>query len=56
MKDLGFIILRHVSDIRSKELWYLSYQCVRKLYPENPILIIDHHSNYNYIDINIEKN
>lgn len=55
MKDLGFIILRHVSDIRSKELWYLSYQCVRKLYPENPILIIDDHSNYNYIDINIEK-
>ena len=55
MNDLGFIILRHVRDRRSKELWYLSYQCIRKLYPENPILIIDDHSNYQYIDTNIEK-
>lgn len=55
MNDLGFIILRHVRDSRSKELWYLSYQCIRKLYPENPILIIDDHSNYNFIDTNLEK-
>jgi len=53
--DLGFIILRHVNSARSKELWYLSYQCIRKLYPENPILIIDDHSNYNFIDTNLEK-
>tara|TARA_B110001469_G_C9642343_1_gene323361 strand:+ start:1680 stop:2696 length:1017 start_codon:yes stop_codon:yes gene_type:complete len=55
MNDLGFIILRHVNSARSKELWYLSYQCIRKLYPENPILIIDDHSNYNFIDTNLEK-
>lgn len=53
--DLGFIILRHVNSVRSKELWYLSYRCIRKLYPENPILIIDDHSNYNFIDTNLEK-
>ena len=55
MMELGFIILRHVRDTRSKELWYLSYKCIRKLYPENPILIIDDHSNYNYIDTKLEK-
>jgi len=56
MMELGFIILRHVRDTRSKELWYLSYKCIRKLYPENSILIIDDHSNYNYIDTKLEKN
>lgn len=53
--ELGFIILRHVRDSRSKGLWHLSYKCIRKLYPENPILIIDDHSNYNYIDTKLEK-
>lgn len=53
--ELGFIILRHVRDNTSKKLWYLSYRCVRKLYPENPILIIDDHSNYKFINPELEK-
>ena len=49
METLGFIILRHVNNKKTNEYWIESVKCIRKLYPENKILIIDDNSNYNFI-------
>jgi hypothetical protein len=43
-KTLGFIILRHVSNPDTDQLWNDSYDSIRRFYPENPILIIDDNS------------
>ena len=53
--DLGFIILRNVIDSITGEYWKLSYQCVRKFYPHNYIIIIDDNSNYKFIDMPFQK-
>lgn len=45
----GFIILRHVNNETSNTYWIHCYECIRKYYPEHPILIIDDNSNYSYI-------
>lgn len=50
MSSLGFIILRHVNSPRTGEYWKHSYNCVRKFYPTNKILIIDDNSNYEFIN------
>jgi hypothetical protein len=47
--SLGFIILRHVNNERTNNLWIECYSCIRKFYMNNPILIIDDNSNYKYI-------
>lgn len=49
MKSVGFIILRHVTNIRDANYWQYSYSSIRNFYPEHPILIIDDNSNYEYI-------
>ena len=41
---LGFIILRHIKDDKTNEYWKFSYDCVRRFYPETPIMIIDDNS------------
>ena len=46
---LGFIILRHVNNDLTNQYWILCYECIRKFYPENSIMIIDDDSNYEYI-------
>ena len=46
---LGFIILRHVNSQKTNNLWIECYNCIRKFYKSNPILIIDDNSNYKYI-------
>jgi len=48
---IGFIILRHVNDVKIDKYWNHCYDCVRKFYPENPILIIDDNSNQKYITV-----
>ena len=48
-KTIGFIILRHVKDEKTNQYWIHSYDCIRKYYPENTILIIDDNSNYEFI-------
>lgn len=45
MDKVGFIILRHVSNA-AFNYWTECYDCIRKYYPENHILIIDDNSNY----------
>ena len=47
--NVGFIILRHVNKERTNHYWIHCYDCVRKFYPENKILIIDDNSNYDFI-------
>jgi len=49
MSDFGFIILRHVNSSLTNKYWLHCYDCIRKYYPENNILIIDDNSNYNFI-------
>jgi hypothetical protein len=49
MNSLGFIILRHVNSELTNKYWIYCYQCIRKYYPENKILIIDDNSNYEYV-------
>jgi hypothetical protein len=49
MQTLGFIILRHVNNELTNKYWIHCYECIRKYYPENFILIIDDNSEYKYI-------
>ena len=41
---VGFIILRSVRDSATNKYWINSYECIRKFYPDNHILIIDDNS------------
>ena len=53
---VGFIILRHVNNAVTNEYWIYSYNCIRKLYPENEIMIIDDNSKYQFVTpINLYK-
>jgi len=49
MNQVGFIILRHVNNELTNTYWNHCYDCIRKYYPENQILIIDDNSNRDYI-------
>lgn len=44
MTQLGFIILRHVTDEATNQYWQHCYDCIRKHYPDNHIMIIDDNS------------
>ena len=46
---IGFIILRHIGKQEHNLFLIECYDSIRKYYPENPIVIIDDNSNYNYI-------
>jgi hypothetical protein len=52
MTELGFIVLRHVNDETTNQYWIHCYNCIRKYYPENMILIIDDNSNYDFVSNN----
>ena len=47
--SIGFIILRHVNSRATDRYWRHSYDCVRKFYPENEIVIIDDNSKQQFI-------
>jgi len=47
--ELGFIILRHVNDEKTDTYWKMSYDYVRKFYPENEIIIIDDNSDKKFL-------
>jgi hypothetical protein len=49
MTEVGFIILRHVNNESTNRYWIHCYNCIRKFYPENKILIIDDSSDYRFI-------
>jgi hypothetical protein len=48
-KETGFIILRHVNSKKTNMYWQEAYECIRKFYPENKIVIIDDNSNKEYL-------
>jgi hypothetical protein len=49
MTQVGFIILRHVTNKLTNKYWINCVNSIRRYYPENKILIIDDNSNYEYI-------
>lgn len=49
MVEIGFIILRHVNNVKTNKYWIHNIECIRKHYPENQILIIDDNSNYKFV-------
>jgi len=49
MSEIGFIIIRHVNSEMTNKYWIYSYNCIRKYYPENKILIIDDNSDYKFV-------
>ena len=53
--NFGFILTRHVNSELTNNYWIESYNCIRKIYHDVKIIIIDDNSNYNYIS-NIELN
>lgn len=55
LKNVGFILLRHVNSTLTDKYWKKSYQSIRKIYPKHPILIIDDNSHEKYVDRAFEK-
>jgi len=56
MLTFGFIILRHVDSEYTNLYWKRCYECIRKFYKENHIMIIDDNSNYKYVDLEYQEN
>ncbi len=48
-ETIGFIISRYVNNELTNKYWQHCYDCIRKFYPEYPIVIIDDNSDYQYI-------
>jgi hypothetical protein len=48
--EFGFIILRHVNNVLTNNYWIGCYACIRKFYPDHPIIIIDDNSEYNFVN------
>ena len=46
---VGFVILRHVSSEENDKYWKHCYDCIRKYYPKNEIMIIDDNSDPKYL-------
>jgi hypothetical protein len=51
---LGFIIIRHVNSANTNEYWIESLRCVKKYYPNHPIMIIDDNSNQEFLSTDID--
>lgn len=46
---VGFIILRHVNSNQTNKYWQECYRCIRNIYPNNKIVIIDDNSNPDFL-------
>ena len=42
--SFGFILLRHVNSRETNKYWQESFNCIRRLYPDTPVVIIDDNS------------
>jgi hypothetical protein len=49
MDTFGFILTRHVNSARTNQYWNHCVQCIRRLYPQNRIVIIDDNSNEEFL-------
>lgn len=52
----GFIIVRCIQNDLTSQYWLKSYQCIRNIYPDTPVVIIDDNSNPKYINKKLEEN
>jgi len=50
----GFVMIRHVCNEISDLYWKESYHCIRKWYPETPIMIVDDSSKKEFLKEDIE--
>lgn len=50
--SIGLIILRHVNNFKTNQYWMHCYDCIRKYYPENKIIIIDDNSSDEFLTKN----
>lgn len=49
MKSFGFIILRHVMNTETNRLWNECYRCIRRIYTDIEIVIVDDGSCSDYV-------
>jgi len=56
MYEFGFIITRHVNAEETNEYWQESCRCIRKFYPNTPIVIIDDVSNQDLVKGDLPTN
>ena len=47
--SFGFILLRHVNSVKANLYWQHAHDCIRKFYPETPIIIIDDNSKREFL-------
>ena len=52
--SLGFIIIRHINSVQTNQYWIESLRCVRKWYPNHPIMIIDDNSNQELVSRDVD--
>lgn len=55
--NFGFIVLRHVNSVQTNKYWNQCVKLLRFNYPHKKIIIIDDHSNYEFVkaDLNYKK-
>jgi len=53
--EIGFIMVRCITNKLTAQYWYKSYLSIRKLYRFTPIVIIDDNSNQKFVDTNLES-
>ena len=51
MEDFGFVMTRHVNSEASNRYWQEAYRCIRQVYPNATVLIIDDNSCQEFIKI-----
>ena len=51
--SVGFIMSRHVRCETTNKYWITGYEYIRKIYPDNTIMIIDDHSNPDFVKCDI---
>lgn len=52
MDNFVFFITRYVNSELTNNYWIESYNCIRKIYPDIKIIIIDDNSNYDFVSYN----
>ena len=50
----GFIVLRHVNSELTNEYWNECVRCIRRLYPQRKIVVIDDNSNKDFLKADFE--
>lgn len=54
-RPIGFVIVRCIRDAITSTYWLEGYHCIRRIYPDFPIVIIDDNSSPKYANPVLEK-